>query len=239
MLPAECAVMTTPGSLPERRIGRQRLGLGHVEPGTGEVSAAQRGEQRGRIDERAAADVVQVGAALHLGEQRGREQAARLGRQRQRDRDVIGDAERLADPIGADDARDAGRWRRRRRTAHADDRHPECRRARRKRAADRAGADDRERLARQLEHPARVRRLPARRLLAADQRRQLAREREHQREHVLGDVRGVIAAAVGDDDIAARRVAASRSCRCRRRAGSASAGAARRPGCRRPTGRSS
>jgi hypothetical protein len=68
---------------------------------------------------------------------------------------------------------------------------------------NRAGADDRERLPRQLEQAARRRRLPACGLLAADQCRQLAREAEHQREHVLGDVRRMVAAAVRDDDVAA------------------------------------
>src|SRR5664280_2737133 len=43
---------------PQRRVGRQRLGIGDVEAGAGKVARTKRCEQRRLVDDGAATDVV-------------------------------------------------------------------------------------------------------------------------------------------------------------------------------------
>jgi hypothetical protein len=71
--------------VPQQLISRiDRLLPGHVQPGAGQVTALERGEQRVVVDDRAAAHVHQVAAGMHRGQRPRADHAARLLGQRHR-----------------------------------------------------------------------------------------------------------------------------------------------------------
>ena len=115
----------TPGSRQSGESPGSGSGSVTFEPGPGEMAGAQRREQRRRIDDRAAADVVEVRAALHRRQPRGREQAARLGGERQGDDDVVGLAQHLVEGGDGPHRREPGRQRAGR--ARGERRAPACR----------------------------------------------------------------------------------------------------------------
>ncbi|HTU74018.1 MAG TPA: hypothetical protein VMG38_10925 [Trebonia sp.] len=71
--------------MPQQLVtGVDRLLPGHVQAGAGQVTAAERGEQRVVVDHRAAAHIHQVAARVHRGQRSRPDEAARLVGQRHR-----------------------------------------------------------------------------------------------------------------------------------------------------------
>ena len=157
----------------------ERLGRHHIERGAAETAIIERGDQRGLVDQRSARRVDQVGAALHLAESRGVEQAAGCRHQRRVNRYEIGLRQELveADAFDAGVAQCVGRHER------IERQHPQAKRLslRGDPARDVAEPDEAEHLA--LEPPDRHdgRHLPAAGLHEVVREHDLAGEREQER----------------------------------------------------------
>ena len=78
---------------PERMIGGQGLGLGHVQAGSRQVPRAQRRDERVRVDGRAPPEVDDEGSARQCRELALTEQPAGLWRERQQVHEQIGASE--------------------------------------------------------------------------------------------------------------------------------------------------
>ena len=130
------------------------------------------------------------------------EEAAGLGRQRQVQRQELGDGEHVVRALDALDAELAEALLRDERVV-GDDAHPEPERAARDLLADAAEAEHAERLALELD-PAPGRALPAALLQRRVRLRDVPRERDEQADGVLGGGDDRRLGRVGDDDPAAR-----------------------------------
>lgn len=185
-----------------------RLVLEDVEPGAGDLAAAQRLDERGLVDDRPAGRVDEVGAGFHRAQRLGVDEVMRRpgltgGDERavQRD-DVCGCQEfgqleasraELGRSVGGHVAR-----------ARVDDVHPEGPGAPGHRDADPAGADDAERLAAQV-HAEQVEHAPLPRGAGPDDALALAeaaRRHEHEPEGGVGGRVGEHAGGVRRDDAA-------------------------------------
>src|SRR5581483_7775 len=168
--------------LEQGRLGR-RLGREDVEGGTGDASFAHGVGERGFVDDAATRGVDHAQGRLRVLEHVGVDEAHRVARLRQVDREEV----RLRDEIGEVgdelDTELAGTLRRHVRVVRGEP-HAERERTLRDEHTDAAEADDAERLAVQLDAlPARA--VPLPRLQVRVRLRDVARLREHQRDRVL------------------------------------------------------
>ena len=187
----------------EQRVVGDRLAREDVERRPADLARVERRLQCGVVDERAARDVEDPHAVLHLRERLGVEPALGLGRLRQVHGDEVGlgvhviarlrlvDAH-LAVALGADER------------IERDHAHAEPLGAVRHELADAAEAEDPERLLVQLD-AGELRALPLARGERHVRLRHVAREREQQRHRVLGGGHDVGLRGVGDDDPALGR----------------------------------
>src|SRR5437870_3748389 len=88
-------------------VGRQRLGIGHVEDRRRQAAAVERCDQRSLIKLRSATHVEQARPMRQQGEEAGVENAARLVRKRQQANEEVGAAEEIGKLIRAMKAGDA------------------------------------------------------------------------------------------------------------------------------------
>ncbi len=157
----------------------------------------------GLVDELAARRVDDAHAVAHLRECTRVDRAARLGSQRQVQREELGDRVDLLgrlQPLDAELAEPVGRDER----VVRDDAHPEPARATRDLLADAAEAEHAERLARELDAAVRLA-LPAALLQGRVRLRDVARERDEQPDRVLRRRDDGRLGRVRDDDAAAGR----------------------------------
>jgi hypothetical protein len=181
--------------LPERRFRAERLLLEHVARHAREPARAQRLGERVLVDDAAARQVDQVRARPQPGELARADRAARLGREREEHDHVVGLAHHAlhAGGVGAEHEIDAVRGLGL--PLRADHAHAEPSRLHGDGLADRAEAQDPERLSRhRLDHVE----LPEVPALLLERARQLLREREDHRQSELAHLRAVDAARVRD-----------------------------------------
>ena len=88
------------GRVAQRRVGRQRLLCEDVERGARQVARAQRLDERGLVDERAARGVDEQRTGTQQRQALAVDQAARRGRDRQVQADDVGHGERGLDRLG-------------------------------------------------------------------------------------------------------------------------------------------
>src|SRR5208282_2882005 len=107
--------------VPERAVGRQRLGLEYVKTGAGDAALAQRRDQRRLVDGLAAAGADVIGRRPHRAKHRGVEQRDVIRARRQHVDQVVGTACRITQAIGRCHLVESGD--RARRACDADDLH--------------------------------------------------------------------------------------------------------------------
>ena len=187
----------------QRRVGRQRLLGEHVERGAGEPARTQRCDERLLVDERAARGVDEQRAGPQQREPGRVDEAARRIRDRQVEADDVGGLERCIDRLGPLDP-ELGHALGRHVRVVGHDVHAERPRTRGHEPADAPEAEQRERLAVELD--ARVAlALPLAVAQRALGRANVARERQQQRERVLGRRDDIGLRGVADDDAGRRR----------------------------------
>ena len=175
-----------------------------VERGAGELAGAQRLDERLLVDQLAARGVDQARAVVHLRDRLRRSTtAARLGRERQVQREEVGRREHVSGRLDALDAELAEAVVGDERVV-GDDAHAEADRAARDLLADAAEAEHAERLAVELDAAPGLA-LPAALLQRGVRLRDVARERDQQADRVLGGRDDRRLGRVRDDDPAPRR----------------------------------
>ena len=97
---ATCGTTIRLGASSSGSSARQRLGVGHVERGAGDLAVAQGVQQRRLVDDRPARGVHQVGVGLHRGQLGRADQPAGLVGERAVQRHHVGLGERQRDRPG-------------------------------------------------------------------------------------------------------------------------------------------
>ena len=190
------------GHLPERGFGRERLGIGDVDPGTGNGARLEGEDQGFLIDRAAPAGIEEKGGVAHGGEFGGAEHMAGVRSEREGVDDEVGPGQQLGKLGGEEDFVNVGGLGGGAVT-DGEDVQSEGASLNGDGVAEIAEADDAESLAFEFKGTAGdgvV--VPVGVELGAVGGGEVTGEGEQHGEDVLGDLGGVGAAGVGDDDIA-------------------------------------